>query len=134
MEALYLGNFSSDQFEKQAHMAPIFASWVGLDPIAALRVEDACASGGVAVREAAMAIASGLYDVVMVAGAEKMTDLPINEGTDALARQRIACLKFLLGLLSPVFMLRWLLLIWISLGLLVRLFLLWRLRIIIMVL
>lgn len=84
IEALFLGNFSSDQFEKQAHMAPILASWIGLDSIAALRVEGACASGGVALRQGIMAIASGAYDVVLIAGVEKMTDLPIAEGTDAL--------------------------------------------------
>ncbi|NSW50918.1 MAG: hypothetical protein HPY85_00240 [Anaerolineae bacterium] len=85
IEAFYLGNFSSDQFEKQAHLAPIVASWVGLSPIPAMRVEDACASGGVALREAALAIASGMYDVVLVGGLEKMTDLPIAEVTEALA-------------------------------------------------
>jgi len=85
IQAFYLGNFSSDQFEKQAHLAPIIASWVGLSPIPSLRIEDACASSGVALREAAISIASGLYDVVLVGGVEKMTDLPIAEVTDALA-------------------------------------------------
>ncbi len=85
IEALYLGNFSSDQFEKQAHLAPIVANWIGLSPIPSIRVEDACASGGVALREAVFAIASGMYDVVLVGGVEKMTDLPINEVTEALA-------------------------------------------------
>ena len=84
IEAFYLGNFSSDQFEKQAHFAPILASWLGLSPISAVRVEDACASGGVAVRQAALAIASGEYDVVLVGGLEKMTDLQIAEVTEAL--------------------------------------------------
>ncbi len=85
VEALYLGNFSSDQFEKQAHLAPIVASWVGLSPISTLRIEDACASGGVALRQAALAIASGEYDVVLVGGLEKMTDLHISQVTEALA-------------------------------------------------
>ncbi|MEE4194948.1 MAG: beta-ketoacyl synthase N-terminal-like domain-containing protein [Anaerolineae bacterium] len=85
IEAFYMGNFSSDQFEKQAHLAPIVASWVGLKGIPTLRVEDACASGGVALREAVLGIASGLYDVVLVGGLEKMTDLPIAEVTEALA-------------------------------------------------
>ena len=84
IEAFYLGNFSSDQFEKQAHFAPILASWLGLSPISAVRVEDACASGGVAVRQAALAIASGEYDAVLVGGLEKMTDLHISEATEAL--------------------------------------------------
>jgi acetyl-CoA C-acetyltransferase len=85
IEAFYLGNFSSDQFEKQAHLAPILASWIGLSPIPSMRVEDACASGGVALRQAAMAIASGQYDIVLVGGIEKMTDLNIAQVTEALA-------------------------------------------------
>ena len=85
IEAFYLGNFSSDQFEKQAHLAPIVASWIGLTPVASTRMEDACASGAAAIRQAVMAIASGLCDVVLVGGVEKMTDLPITEVTEALA-------------------------------------------------
>jgi acetyl-CoA C-acetyltransferase len=85
IEALYLGNFSSDLFEGQGHTAPIMADWVGLAPRAATRVEDACASSGVALRQGILAVASGAYDVVLVGGAEKMTDLPIAEVTDTLA-------------------------------------------------
>lgn len=85
IEAFYMGNFSSDQFEWQAHLAPIAASWLGLSPIPTLRLEDACASGSVALLQASMAIASGQYDVVLVGGIEKMTDLPIAKVTDALA-------------------------------------------------
>ena len=45
----------------------------GLAPIPATRVEAACASGGLALRQAIMAVASGYYDKVMAAGVEKMT-------------------------------------------------------------
>jgi acetyl-CoA C-acetyltransferase len=38
IEAMYVGNFSSDQFEHQAHLAPILADSVGLLPIPATRV------------------------------------------------------------------------------------------------
>jgi acetyl-CoA C-acetyltransferase len=85
VDAFYLGNFSSDLFEKQAHLAPILASWVGLSPIPTARIEDACASSGVALRQAALAIASGQYDAVLVGGVEKMTDLDIAAVTEALA-------------------------------------------------
>lgn len=85
VEALFVGNFSSDQFEKQAHLAPILASWIGISPKAAVRLEDACASGAAALRMGALAIASGEYDVVLVGGLEKMTDLHISEVTEALA-------------------------------------------------
>ena len=85
IEAFYMGNFSSDHFENQAHLAPIVASWVGLSPVASTRIEDACASSGVALRQGALAIASGVADVVLVGGLEKMTDLPGAKVTDALA-------------------------------------------------
>jgi acetyl-CoA C-acetyltransferase len=85
IEAIYIGNCSSDLFEGQTHLAPLLADWVGLTPRPATRVEDACASSGVALRQGILAIASGLYDIVLVGGVEKMTDLPINEVTDALA-------------------------------------------------
>ncbi len=85
IEALYIGNFSSDLFEGQAHVAPIMADWTGLSPRAATRVEDACASGGVALRQGLLAVASGAYDMVLVGGIEKMTDLPTADVTDTLA-------------------------------------------------
>jgi acetyl-CoA C-acetyltransferase len=85
VEAIYIGNYSSDLFEGQGHTAPIMADWVGLAPRPATRVEDACASSGVALRQGLIAVASGLYDVVLVGGIEKMTDLPTERVTDTLA-------------------------------------------------
>jgi acetyl-CoA acetyltransferase len=85
IQAFFMGNFTSDQFEKQGHLAPIVASWLGLSPVASLRIEDACASGGVALHQAILAVASGEYDVVLVGGVEKMTDLPTADVTNALA-------------------------------------------------
>ncbi|MEJ2353468.1 MAG: thiolase domain-containing protein, partial [Anaerolineales bacterium] len=74
IEALYIGNYSSDLFEGQGHTAPFMADWIGLTPRPATRVEDACASSGVALRQGIIAVASGLYDVLLVGGIEKMTD------------------------------------------------------------
>ncbi len=65
IEALYIGNYSSDLFEGQGHTAPIMVDWVGLAPRPATRVEDACASSGVALRQGILAIASGMYDMVL---------------------------------------------------------------------
>jgi len=85
VESLYIGNYSSDLFEHQGHTAPIMADAVGLVPRPAVRVEDACASGGAALRQGVMAIASGMEDVVLVGGIEKMTNLPTADVTDTLA-------------------------------------------------
>jgi acetyl-CoA C-acetyltransferase len=85
IQTLYIGNYSSELFEGQGHTAPIMADWTGLAPRPATRIEDACASSGVALRQGIMAIASGLYDIVLVGGSEKMSNLPITEVTDTLA-------------------------------------------------
>ena len=85
VEAVYIGNFNNELFEGQGHTAPIMADWAGLVPSAATRVEDACASSGVALRQGILAIASGAHDVVLIGGTEKMSNLPISGVTDALA-------------------------------------------------
>ena len=85
IEALYVGNFSSDLFEGQGHLGHLLADWVGLAPRPATRVEGACASSGLAFREGVIAIASGMYDVVLVGGVEKMTSLATDQVQDALA-------------------------------------------------
>jgi acetyl-CoA C-acetyltransferase len=84
-EALYLGYFSSDVFERQAHTSALMVDWLGMGPKPAVRVEAACASSGMAVSMGALAIASGLYDVVVVGGVEKMRNLDTGQVTDTLA-------------------------------------------------
>jgi acetyl-CoA C-acetyltransferase len=101
IEALYIGNFSSDLFENQGHTAPIMADWVGLTPRPATRVEDACASSGVALRQGLLAVASGMYDIVLVGGIEKMTDLPIERVTDTLATAADALYEVPAGFTFP---------------------------------
>lgn len=101
IEALYVGNFSSDLFEGQGHVAPIMADWTGLVPKPATRVEGACASGGVAIREGILAIASGIYDVVLVGGTEKMTGLPTEQVTDTLAAASDAVYEAACGFSFP---------------------------------
>jgi acetyl-CoA C-acetyltransferase len=103
IEALYIGNYSSDLFEGQGHTAPIMADWVGLAPRPATRVEDACASSGVALREGILSVASGLYDVVLVGGIEKMTDLPTERVTDTLATAGDAMYEVPAGFTFPGF-------------------------------
>ncbi|MEN6531125.1 MAG: beta-ketoacyl synthase N-terminal-like domain-containing protein [Anaerolineaceae bacterium] len=103
IEAFYMGNFTSDCFENQAHLAPIMASWVGILPVESTRIEDACASGGVALRQGVLAIASGEADVVLVGGLEKMTDLPGAKVTDALALAADSLFEIPAGFTFPGF-------------------------------
>ena len=81
--AMYVGNMSSGLFVDQEHIAALISDHTGLNPIPTTRVEAACASGGLALRQGIMAVASGYHDVVISAGVEKMTD--IVDATPAIA-------------------------------------------------
>lgn len=85
IDALYLGNFSNDFFTQQAHWAPIIADVTGLIPKPATRTEGACASSALAFREGVIAIASGLYDMVLVGGVEEMSKRSTEEVAEGLA-------------------------------------------------
>ena len=101
IECGYVGNYSSDLFEGQGHTAPIIADWLGMTPAPVTRIENACASSGSALREGVMAIASGMYDVVLVGGVEKMTGLPTEEVTDVLATAADVLYEVPAGLTFP---------------------------------
>ena len=101
IECGYIGNYSADLFEGQGHTAPILADWLGMTPTPVTRIENACASSGSALREGIMAIASGMYDVVLVGGVEKMTDLPTEGVTDVLASAADGLYEVPAGLTFP---------------------------------
>lgn len=100
-ETLYVGYFSSDMFERQAHTSALMADWLGINPRPAVRVEAACASSGVAVNLGALAVASGLYDVVLVGGVEKMRNLDTGQVTDTLAMAADASYEAAMGFTFP---------------------------------
>jgi acetyl-CoA C-acetyltransferase len=88
IEAMYVGNMSGGQFVGQEHTGSLIADFAGLAQekhVPATRVEAACASGGLALRNAIMSVASGYHDVVVAAGIEKMTDVETGVTVDALA-------------------------------------------------
>jgi len=84
IDALYVGNMSAGRFIEQEHIGALIADYSGLarDHIPATRVEAAGASGGLALRQGFQAVASGLHDIVVVGGAEKMTDVSDTESSN----------------------------------------------------
>jgi len=84
IDSMYVGSMSSGIFVGQEHIASMLADYLGQVPIPSTRVETACASGGLALRLGLMEVASGMNDVVLVSGIEKMTDVNGYEATYAL--------------------------------------------------
>lgn len=74
IDALFVGNMLSGQINHQSHLGALIADFSGLRGIEAVTVEAAEASGGAALRQAIMAVQSGLIETAVVVGVEKMTD------------------------------------------------------------
>ncbi len=73
-DALYVGNMLSGELTGQENLGALIADEVGLRGIEALKVEAACGGGGGALHIGYLAVASGQFDVVIVTGAEKLTE------------------------------------------------------------
>lgn len=85
VEAAFIGNLSADRFNNQCHIAPMMVDFAGMKGIPATKCEAACASSATALRAAILAIESGLHDVVIAAGVEKMSDQPTPSVIETLA-------------------------------------------------
>lgn len=81
-QSLFVGNMLSPNLSNQAHLGVLVADYAGLLGIEAVTIEAAGASGGAALRQGYLAIASGMVDVVLVVGVEKFTD-KLGPGVDA---------------------------------------------------
>lgn len=85
VDAVYVGNMLSGEIAGQSHLGALAVDFMALNGAEAFKVEAACASGSAALRVGYMAVGSGLVDIVMVLGVEKMTDTSGRETTAALA-------------------------------------------------
>jgi acetyl-CoA C-acetyltransferase len=83
--ALFVGNMFAPNLSNQAHLGVLLADYAGLLGIEAVTLEAAGASGGAALRQGYLAVASGMVDVALVVGVEKFTDKVGSEVDEALA-------------------------------------------------
>lgn len=81
VDLLIAANMSMPQYTDQNNVG----NYLSDDSAPAFRVESACSSGGAALHAGYLAIKSGEYDSVMVAGVEKMTDRTTEINTHILA-------------------------------------------------
>jgi acetyl-CoA C-acetyltransferase len=84
VKAMFVGHMG-ESYEHQGHTASTVADWTGLLNIPATRTEAACASSGAALQSGIYAVLSGLADIVLVGGVEKMTHRSTAEVTEYLA-------------------------------------------------
>lgn len=99
--AVYLGNMASGLFNHQVSVASALVDRLSLLPAPAERVENGPASGGSAVKNGILAVASGYFDVVLVVGGEKMRDVIGPKATDIVAAMTHPRAEYIYGLTLP---------------------------------
>jgi acetyl-CoA C-acetyltransferase len=83
VQALHVGNVLSD-FEEGQQLAQAFiAENLGLLHVATNTYDGACASSSVAIRDAFIWIASGMYDVILAGGMERAASMGTKLATEA---------------------------------------------------
>jgi len=86
IDAVVAANMMSSRLQEQDSLASLLADAIGLRGRMGFKVESACGSGGSAIVAGYSLVASGLADVVLVGGVEKMSDYPTRTVTRALAQ------------------------------------------------
>ncbi len=92
---------AGDEFAFSLQPSAQVHDYIGFHPKPNYRVEGACASGSMAIRTGWMTVASGLSDLVLVVGVEKMTEVPTSVATDIMGRGGDATWEYPFGMTFP---------------------------------
>jgi len=101
VDAVYVGNMGAGMFQHQSAIASSLVDRLSLLPAAADTVENGPASGGSAVKNGLLAIASGYYDTVLVVGGEKMREVTGWRATDVVATMTHPQAEYPYGITLP---------------------------------
>lgn len=74
IDAVFVANMLAGTLSHQDHLGALIADFAGLRGTESVTVEAADASGGAAMRQAVIAVESGLVQTALVVGVEKVTD------------------------------------------------------------
>ncbi len=92
---------AGDEFSIALQPSAQVHDYIGFYPKPNFRVEGACATGSMALRTGWMNVASGLADLVLVVGVEKMTEVPTSVATDIMGRGGDATWEYPFGTTFP---------------------------------
>jgi len=101
VDAVYVGNMGGGILQHQTAIASSLVDRLSLLPAAAETVENGPASGGSAVKNGLLAIASGYYDTVLVVGGEKMREVTGWRATDFVATMTHPQAEYPYGITLP---------------------------------
>jgi acetyl-CoA C-acetyltransferase len=101
VDAVYVGNMGAGMIQHQSAIASSLVDRLSLLPAAAETVENGPASGGSAVKNGLLAVASGYYDTVLVVGGEKMREITGWRATDFVATMTHPQAEYPYGITLP---------------------------------
>jgi len=101
VDHVYVANMGSARVNHQTALASAVVDSLSLTPAGAAVVENGPASGASAIKAGFAAVASGMHDVVLVAGAERMREVNNLEATDFIATLTHPLAEYIYGVTLP---------------------------------
>ncbi|MDO9545930.1 MAG: hypothetical protein Q7J07_04160 [Pelolinea sp.] len=101
VDAVYVANMGAGILQHQTSVASALVDRLSLIPAAADAVENGPASGASAIKNGVLAVASGYYDYVLVAGGEKMREIVGWKATDFVATMTHPEVEYPYGVTLP---------------------------------
>lgn len=101
IDQLYVANMGAGRINHQTGLASAVIDNLSLTPAGADGIENGPASGASAIKQGFMAVASGMHDIVMVIGAERMREVNSLEATDFVATLTHPMAEYIYGVTLP---------------------------------
>ena len=101
IDHLIVANMGGARINHQTGLASAVVDSLSLTPAGAETIENGPASGASAIKSGFMAVASGVHDVVMVVGAERMREVNNLEATDFIATLTHPLAEYIYGVTLP---------------------------------
>jgi len=101
VDQIYVANMGAPRVNHQTALASAVADSLSLLPAGAAAIENGPASGAAAIKAGFQAVASGMDDVVLVAGVERMREVNNLEATDFVATLTHPLTEYIYGVTLP---------------------------------
>jgi acetyl-CoA C-acetyltransferase len=101
IDHLYVANMGAARLNRQTGLASAVVDNLSLTPAGADGIENGPASGASAIKQGFLAVASGMHDIVMVIGAERMREVNNLEATEFVATLTHPLAEYIYGVTLP---------------------------------
>jgi acetyl-CoA C-acetyltransferase len=101
IDHVYVANMGASRLNHQTGLASAVVDSLSLTPAGAEAIENGPASGASAIKQGFMAVASGMNDIVMVIGAERMREVNNLDATDFVATLSHPLAEYIYGVTLP---------------------------------